>query len=274
MKHLHLRAILLCILIAFAFSACKTINEENIYIINKEKKGSVFGFVRLFDEFGQPLKDNRGLEVKLAGLQPEIKTMSDSAGRYQLDSITAGTYLIQYTKSGYGRQEMELPFTSPGGNEPKLIAYPELLFGWMIRPYIYIYQVCSTEPALPQAEANTRRIDTTSSYDSILVFKGTISPSGTELKPRAVVIYFDTVPGVSHDRYLYGVVTRSIRTGSYRLPLSTQYTQFLKKGRTYYARAYGSPYYGSEVFDRKTGKYLSTNMNPNPSPEFTFTPRW
>src|SRR5947207_12035210 len=76
-------------------------------------KGTLIGYVNLFDVYGN-LQDNAGgVQVSMEGLARTAVT--DSTGRFELDSVVTGTYNLDFSISGYGSQKIiSLEFTGGG----------------------------------------------------------------------------------------------------------------------------------------------------------------
>ncbi len=62
--------------------------------------GTLTGYVQLIQSDGTPPKNQSGVNVALTGTS--ISTTTDSTGKWTISNLQTGTYVIDYTKTGYG----------------------------------------------------------------------------------------------------------------------------------------------------------------------------
>lgn len=251
------------------FAGCT--KYETLTITQKEKKGSVYGFVTLVGESLQPVKDKSGIKVSLEGMVPEIFAYTDTGGSYRLDSIETGSYHLVFEKAGFRTEIHALAFNAPGGNQPTY--YQD------ITPVYYyisgtsgktvLVEACKTTPSLPVV-SNTGRI--TIGYDTLITFSGTLTPNEPSAY-RSVVLYYDTIPGVSYSRNMGNFLQSNARNGMYAIRLFTGDEHLFQNGRQYYGSLYGKNRTELSWYNIITGRFESVPPT-NPTEEFTFTPRW
>jgi hypothetical protein len=94
MKELNL--LFSAIIFILLFSGCEKKKES-------ENSSSVlFGFVDLYDEFGNALEDKSGVLVSIVDSDPEISAITNATGRYELTNLTIGNYDVKFSKNGFG----------------------------------------------------------------------------------------------------------------------------------------------------------------------------
>lgn len=73
--------------------------------------GSLEGTVSVFDEFGTLLTDKSGVTITIDGIFPPLSATTDIDGKYKLDKLPTGRYVIIFSKSGYAdRKASDYPF--------------------------------------------------------------------------------------------------------------------------------------------------------------------
>ena len=77
--------------------------------------GSIMGFVTLVDSAGNYLANNSGVTIAAQGTS--FSTTTDSSGKWTLNGIPTGTYVITATKPSYGMTEQQ-GVELVGGNNP------------------------------------------------------------------------------------------------------------------------------------------------------------
>jgi Carboxypeptidase regulatory-like domain len=255
-------------LVAMASSCKKDEINNNYYAAPEEAKGSALGFVSLYDEFGHTLRRNDAVRVTVKGTMPLIEAVTDTNGRYQLDGLRAGNYLLTFSRPGYGAYEQEFMLAAAGGNQPVLVT--------QVGPYgpqkrQMLYQQATTVASNLQVVNYPNVL-----YDSdtVMVLKGTLTPGTTSAHPRAVAILFDSLAGVTKDNFIagfllstyYGQVSGgTFRQAFTRYDLRQYYSRYglFRPGQRFYARAYGIPAGGSNGYiSRETGMYIYSSLHP------------
>lgn len=270
MRNLNL---LLSGVLALSLLAACTEKEENIYLIQKPRKTSAFGFVRLFDENPNPLTNASGVTVTVKDMTPAVQAVTDRNGRFQLDSLEEGNYVLRYEKAGYGEYEIGIRITS-GGNQPFFITqyyYGDFGIPWQ-NVYIPLYQTSNVVPGPATVWVNPSP-DTLNVVDSLVVFRGGISPALPANIYRNIVMLTDTTANISPVQYRESVI--GVAYGNrYRIFINaSQRRVSFKPGKTYYGRIYGAPSNSTTYIDRTTGRYVPTGLNPNPTSVFSFQVR-
>lgn len=269
---------LLSLLLSSAlFSSCKTTEIENIYVTQREKKGSIFGFINLVDERGRTIADKKGVRVTLADVVPAISCITDTLGRYQLDSIMVGSYHIRFEKEGFFDEIRDLAFSSPGGNQATRFADPTPISGYYYSNYnnsTLIFQACQTAPSAPTIRYPQQL--PVNPTDTLFSLTGTLSPQDSIPTKRPTICYYDTVPGVTDVRNMGSLSYSRSGDGTYVYRILKRDNDNFQNGRTYYARIYGISAFSGYLrrYNPATGTLDPLPPSPYPSPEFTFTPRW
>lgn len=270
MRHLH--KLFFGLLTLGSLAAC-TEKEENIYITHPIRKTSAIGFVNLFDSNGSQYTDQSGVTVSVKDLTPAVQALTDRNGRFKLDSLEEGNYILHYQKAGFGEYEIGVRITA-GGNQPYLIAqyyYSDFGLPWQ-NIYIPLYQTSNLVPGPASVNVNPNP-DTLNMQDSLVSIRGSLTPAIPAGTYRSIVLLADTTPAISPSQYtasLNGVVSG----GSYRVVIGCiQRRSVFKPGKTYYARVYGAPFNSNPYVDRTTGRYVLNGLNPNPTSVFSFQVR-
>lgn len=270
MRHLHH---LLCWTLAFGSLAACTEKEENIYLIQKPRKTSAIGFVSLYDENASPLTNASGVTVSVKDLTPAVQGVTDANGRFKLDSLEEGNYVLRYQKPGFGDYEIGV-HVSAGGNQPYLITqyyYGDFGIPWQ-NVYIALYQISNVVPGPATVWVNPNP-DTTNVLDSLVALRGSISPALPTSTYRNIVMLTDTTPNISPAQYR-GSMNGVAYGNQYRIFIPTsQRRAIYRPGKTYYGRIYGAPNNSNPYLDRNTGRYVLSGLNPNPTAVFSFQVR-
>lgn len=270
MRNLNL---LLSAVLAFSSLLACTEKEENIYLIQMPRKTSAIGFVSLYDGLGLQFTDQSGVTVSVKDLTPPVQAVSDYNGRFKLDSLEEGNYILHYQKAGFGEYEIGVRVTA-GGNQPYLISqyyYSDFGLPWQ-NVYIPLYQASNLVPGPASVYINPSP-DTLNPQDSLMVVRGSITPPISSGMIRSVVMLVDTVSTISPSQYAFSA-NGTAMNGQYKVmaPIYQRKTSF-KPGKTYYARVYGAPYNSNPYIDRATGRYVLNGLNPNPTSVFSFQVR-
>ncbi len=275
MKNTFTAAALLTL--AVMASSCKKDEiNNNYYAAPEEAKTSALGFVSLYDEFGRYLRHHENVRVTVKGTTPLIEAVTDTNGRYQLDGLRAGNYLLTYSRPGYGAYEQEFMLAAAGGNQPVLVTQQG---GYGLQTRQMLFQQATT------VASNLQAIQYPNAYydsDTALVIKGTITPGTTTARPRSVGVVFDSLGSVSKDRFIAGFLLSSaynqIVGNTFRMTftlydLRQYYLRYglFRPGQRFYVRAFGSPVTGANGYmSRETGMYIYSSFNPQASNRVDF----
>lgn len=100
------------ILILLLFTGC-----EKSEVVQLDLQGTLKGLVYTLDEFGNQNNDNDNIVIQLDGSEPLISAITNSAGRYEIKDIPAGTYNLIISKEGYGEYQIQ-GVQITGGDKP------------------------------------------------------------------------------------------------------------------------------------------------------------
>lgn len=262
MRCLRLLAVSLGFCAALSQVACT--KETNNYYAAPEPTTSALGFVSIVDEFGNTSRRNDGVTVTVKDTEPLIQAVSDTNGRYLLNGLRAGNYLLTYAKPGYGAYEQEFMLAAAGGNQPVLVQQQG---PWGVQTRQYVYQQSATVASNLQVTINPLAVY---DFDTAVTISGTLSPSGTLAHPRMVGIAFDTVHWVSKDELIFGFLADGDPATGYfqlaftRYDLAEYYQRYFifRPGQRYYVRAYGSPSGGPQGYlSRVTGRPIYSSFS-------------
>lgn len=80
-------------------------------------EGTVVGFVRLLDKDGGELLDRSGVKVTMNN---EYIVNTDASGRFEINGVDAGTYIVTFEKPGFGTYK-NYNFSFAGGGRPGVL---------------------------------------------------------------------------------------------------------------------------------------------------------
>jgi hypothetical protein len=202
--------------------------------------GSLVGFVTLYDEFGVAVADKSGVTVTVDGYLPALTATTNSAGKYQIDNLQAGTYDLVFTKTGYATYK-SLGFSFVGGVKPRLF-------------YATLAQ-----------QSNTLLTNLVGSIFSTttMTLSCTVAPAIPAGYYRIIRFYFGKTNTVSSTNYITTSATSSSTT-SYSANRSFDKMNY-PTGTTLYVIAYGESNYTYGYPDLTTGLTIYTTINSTPS---------
>jgi len=212
------------------------------------------GYVGLHDEHGGGILDT-GVTITLSNANPVKAVTTDFHGRFEIDSITPGTYDLTYEKTGYGTYKA-FGFVLPGGNTAVSAGKINLV-------------------KLATAVVDSLAVDTSSS-DHIL-FSAFLHPSSGDSSGKSVRFFVGMDdPNVSMSGYSftdtdYGTITynSSRNMVQYCLPVK-QVSNYVVKNLPLYAVAYGAPDDNPGYFDITSGNTVWPALNNTKSNVVTF----
>jgi hypothetical protein len=231
---------------AIAFIALVFMSSCNWFCPPKPT-GTLFG-TALMSNPPATITDQSGITVTATTDDGEISASTDMKGLWQLNNVPTGTYVLSYTKAGYGTYKMPgFVFSAPG------------------KTRIPNTTVIS---ALPQYDVSS--ISVTVQTGQVTV-NGTLS--GASSGYRALMLFFGQSQTISSSvsEYIcyYQVGTNNSSTFSQVVPFTYIRNYGAPAGATMYVTAYScsnNNYYT----DVETGKQVFYNQSPNHSNVATF----
>jgi hypothetical protein len=228
-------------LISVAFAAlfmiisCDKVDESGNNV--SDTLGSVAGFVTIYDEYGNKMYDRGGVKVSVDNGTDVANTTTNSDGRFQIDEIPAGTYMVTFSKSGYSTYKIvSLPVV--GGTIPYFLT-------------VAISQKSTTFPSnfslLPGTSANTVSVSCN------------ISPEVPSGSYRTIRFFIGKTASVSSTNYL--ATTASISSLSSYTSVKSLDKILFPSGSTVYMIVYGDTYNSISYPDTETGLYIYSGLS-------------
>ena len=134
---MHFKKLILsfAILVNLSVSGCKnTITQPDL-------EGSLVGYVFTFDEFGGLLNNHEKVMVTAPGYG-RYSTYTDQNGRFELKGIPAGTYELDFDKSGFGSMK-QFGIQHLGGSPTILGAKGQINYSYGTA--IFLYEMPTTQ---------------------------------------------------------------------------------------------------------------------------------
>ena len=221
------------------FSSCKT--EETT---EPQLKGTLIGWVKLYDEFGRRIADKSGVLLKFEGTNPLITAITDSAGKFQVDNLPQGTFNVYCTKSGFATTTL-LGLVFIGGNEPSART------------------ITLTQPSTTVISNISTKKDTVNKVNNLLFNVSTNAPSGVAYY---MSYFLSSSPNVSYQNYQATTIfaTSTAVKNPVELRINADYRIF-PSGSVVYIIAYGDTYTDPSYTDLNTGLVIYSALNSQPS---------
>ncbi len=170
MKPKHLVSVL-AFLIILSLSGCKnTITQPDL-------EGNLVGYVLTFDEFGGLLDNHEKVIVTALG-QGRYSTHTDQNGRFELKGIPAGTYELDFDKSGFGSMK-QFGIQHLGGSPTILGAKGQINYSYGTAIFLY---------KMPTTQIVNLRIENDSIYADLNFIQ-------TPPEKISILCYFSNNPG-------------------------------------------------------------------------------
>lgn len=218
----------------FLFSSCTD------GFLGSDTKGSITGFVTLYDSEGNKLTDFSGVTVSLEN--QSIVSTTDQYGKFVLTGVKKGIYNIYFDKTGYGTR--------------KLISYQFLGSGDAFLGSTYISKI-----PLYSVSAVTSTTSTTAGTVTLnFSFTGT-TPTGT--KNIKYFILDNSLVSNDPQKYQYVGNTNLSSTAVSLVISKATFTLagYTTSGQTVYMVLYSDSYnYNVSYVDVNTGKYFYTSV--------------
>jgi len=206
-------------------------------------KGALEGYVGATDEFGKPMEENSGFNIKFESV--DLKATTDESGYFRVDDLPTGTYNIICSKQGFVTARI-IGYGFIGGGDVNMGSI------WMMPPSTTQVSDIYLEPG---------------EYSDI-TFSGTISPVPTDEERRHIRLFFHKTSDVSSENYLYtDIVTPYVEeeeNGSFSMQLFPYHISedfYNDNIDTYYVKAYGISYRDWGYPDLETGLRIYPSLN-------------
>lgn len=235
------KLITLILLISIVFISCEKEEpkKNNDSVLTK---ANVSGEVSLFDEFGQPVSDER-MMIYMENTSETFWTETQKDGSFLvLNVIYFNNYRIIYEKDGFGtykRFGFEHEYTGAEGS---------------ISPV----NLSKKSTAYCNSLIVTQSNDTTHFQ---LMLAG-----GSDAGKRKVRLLFHHIPQISNEVYSHNTVKFTANNPEPTISLSKEYLLEevgLRSGETYYVQAYGDSFYSNAYFDEDLQKSVLPNLGIN-----------
>ncbi len=250
------------ILLLFIAACGKNSTQNSMVVPNliqaENKRANIIGQVLLYDEEGNSMQDNSGVNISIDN--STISTTTKADGRWQLDSIPFGTYDISYSKEGFGTGKIMGIYHAATNHATTLIGKSESM---AVNSSIQITNLIVTpfKPGFEQLGVSGFHIDP--------VFTNT---SG---KDKYVRLFFSDNNSVSATTFLAETKVRSngapMQQNNYNLTTSWFESLGFKKGQTIYVKAYGDSFLADEYTDPLTNTTIFPSLSTKPSSTVSFT---
>ncbi|MDP4231264.1 MAG: carboxypeptidase-like regulatory domain-containing protein [Bacteroidota bacterium] len=255
------------VLLAFALGCNKTTT-----IVAPEVVGDLKGTVYLSDAHGGDVQDKSGVYVLAEGTS--ISAVSDTGGNWILHDLPSRTYVLSFSKAGYGTMKNTSFSFLAGGTVPYDLSGNHSM--WLSQPVAYSIVIDSVRPPdgknvydqngklvsgkpgsikghfINQSMQDSARLE-------VLLFIGN-SPNIDMGDPSTYLIHLDILESYT------GRVTRvgNQLMFEYANWLDNGPVRWLKSGDVVYAKAY-SPSFDTWYYDVVSGKRIYSNPIPTSS---------
>ena len=166
----------------------------------KNLRGDIIGFVKIFDQDAKPYSDHSGISIRLYNedLTVDQEVMTDITGQYLFSDIPQGLYRMETNPEGLVARYSQWSVSHLGGEAATIV---EMEGDWS-GPFGYNYLA---EKVTHQAvlDSFSATIDTCPEYMNILTYNvyGHIIPADTSGGPYNVLLFFGTDASVSTENY-------------------------------------------------------------------------
>jgi hypothetical protein len=202
--------------------------------------GTLEGTVTLYDEFGEAVIDKSGVTISIGGIFPPKSATTDIDGKYILENLPTGRYVIIFSKSGYGDYKFnDYAFVGGGGSQ--------------IRDCSITKKSTTFVTNLTLSELS----------GTAMTVNCTVSP---EVPPdffRGIRFFFGTSASVSSSNYITNSFDASA-TNLYSSSRTYDKTKF-PTGTILYVKAYGESFRSTGYNDIITHQFIFSTLNPEGS---------
>jgi hypothetical protein len=220
-------------------------------------RANITGSIFLYDEDGTKLSDNGYVTVSIDN--STVSTTTDASGKFQLDSIPAGTYDISYSRDGFGTGKIMGLYHAATNHATTVISKNESM---AMNSNLSINNVViqAFDPALQQLGV--------SGFHIVPVFD---NPSGKE---KWVHLFFLDNKSVSSSKYQaetkIKVSGAANQMNNFNLTSGWFESLGFGKGQTIFVKAYGDNFLADEYIDPITNQTIFPSLSTNSSPVVSF----
>lgn len=220
-------------------------------------RANISGLILLYDEDGKVLADKSGVTVSIDNSTVSTKTGID--GKFQLDSIPAGTYDISYSKEGFGTGKIMGLYHEAANHATTLIKNSESM---AVNSTLAVNNIV-VEPfaaAIQQFGTNGLHI--------VPVFENNTG------KEKWVHLFFSENNNVSSTNYKaeYKVKCSGAANqfNNYNMTIRWFESLGFNKGQTVYVKAYGDSFLADSYTDPLTNQTIFPSLSNKPSATVSF----
>jgi hypothetical protein len=249
------------IVIGILVSGCSK-NENPLSVSSSDMSGTLGGWVELADIDGGPVADAGGVSVTVEGTNYSATTTSD--GQWSIGGLPAGTYIVSFSKSGYGTYK-SIGHRHVGGGDSYL---SPVTLGAVPGMSISNFSVRSLDSVVSYIRRDTlhQTDDTIRTYLRHVEVKAGFSGDSTGI--GRVKVYFGRNQNLSNmpGNYLFVMDVNQYEDGNWRKQLLRVNSETLAQhgitpGSTLYAVAYVASYYGTQYFDPAANQWAYTSVS-------------
>lgn len=224
MKKNYTQKFAILLLSLFTLSCVTEENEPGTLLT-----GNIGGYVSLTSEVGTLFSDLSGVTLTIEDAEINLTATSDAEGKFLFTDVPMGTYLVVYSKSGFGTYKRFITHTGGGTTN-------------------FIGTVTLSE--IPETNVDLLEVVSTNSNGSIS-FNAYLNTYGTRLRIR---LFASTSQNVSNTNYEVSTVfsfsnlqnsMASIITSNL---IGPQSIQGVGSGSTVYVKAYVESFLGSSIY--------------------------
>jgi len=213
-------------------------------------RANIAGTILLYDEDGAALADKSGVSVSIDNSTVSVKTGTD--GKFQFDSIPAGTYDISYSKDGFGTGKIMGLYHAATNHATTLIKNSESM---AVNSTLSISNlvVQAFDPAIQQMGVT--------GFHIVPVFSAN--------KEKWVHLFFADNNTVSSTNYQaeYKIKASGAANDFSNYNMTTKWFESLgfKKGQTVYVIAYGDSFLSDSYTNPLTNQTIFPSLSTNAS---------
>lgn len=215
-------------------------------------RGNIAGIILLYDEDGNALADKSGVTVSIDNSTVSTKTAFD--GKFQFDSIPAGTYDISYSKDGFGTGKIMGLFHEATNHATTLIKNSESM---AVNSSLAINNLVikAFDPAVQQFGVT--------GFHIVPVFNNSSN------KEKWVHLFFSDNSNVNATNYQadYKIKASGAANDFTNFNMTTKWFESLgfKKGQTVYVIAYGDSFLSDSYTNPLTNQTVFPSLSNQPS---------